>query len=155
MDNPLDRERDYLKLNNNEPKGYIFTLESVGNYNSNDIFKKTIEICKGKLEILKNLIISKDINVKKSQVKFDAFDYRIENENDTLGNLITNYINKNDNIKYCGYYIPHPNEKIFVLRLSLNNNNNLENCNKVILDTIEILIEKIDNIYKNFESIQN
>ena len=153
LDNPLDRERDYLKLENNEPKGYILNIESVGNYSSNDIFIKAVDLCKKKLEFFDDLIKTNQINVKNGEVKFDSFDYHFDNENDTLGNLLSSYINKNNNVKYCGYYIPHPNEKVFVLRLSLNDNNTLENCNKLITKTIEVLYKLLDKIKDEFQSI--
>ena len=70
------------------------------------------------------------------------FVFKIHNENETIGNLLSSYINMYNNIDYCGYVIEHPSNKFFILKIKLNENNDLNNA----LDIIEINLDKIHNI---------
>lgn len=133
--NSIENERNYPMKNNN-PLLYCFTIESIGQLHAKDIFIMAINVIINKLD---NIIIkiNNEFKINKSDVKFDAFDFNILDQNHTIGNLITKYINEDDNnIHFCGYIIPHPDNNLLIIRTSLINNNSLEN-NKI---TVIILL---------------
>lgn len=43
--------------------------------------------------------------------------FQIAHEDHTLGNALRYFINKNPDVEFCGYTIPHPSEALMNLRI--------------------------------------
>jgi DNA-directed RNA polymerase subunit L len=72
--------------------------------------------------------------------------------NETIGNLISTYmINDIKNVFYCGYIIDHPLEKKIVLKIKLNQNNNIENIINILKYNIDIIINLLNDIQNEIE----
>ena len=82
----------------------------------------------------------------------DFFYFLINEENDTIGNLLQSYINNNQNIFYCGYVIEHPLKHNFLLKLKLKENNNYENNILVIEQSIDEITRILNEINDNIKS---
>ena len=117
-------ERLYEKDKKDYPVKYNFTIESSGQYECKDLLLKSIDILKDKLQILKSDIEKKgDITKFKHLKESDSVDLYIIIENDTIGNLLSQYIvDETPDIRFCGYHIPHPLNKTLIIRISYGNN---------------------------------
>lgn len=150
-----ENERDYKKDKFNYPKKYIFTIESSGQLTPKQILIKSIKILNNKLIAIKNDIIKKIGKItefKKSPTKLNAMDIHLLNENDTVGNLLTQYIIDVDNIKYSGYHIPHPLKKLLILRFSYKDSS-VETISKLVCSNIDNIISILDKLKKDCKSI--
>jgi len=47
----------------------------------------------------------------------NAVSFQIEKEDHTLGNALRYFINKNPDVEFCGYTIPHPSETKMNIRI--------------------------------------
>ena len=151
-------ERDYKKDNNDYPIKYNYIIESSGQYSPKKLLIKSIEIL-----IEKNKIIKDDLVFKKGKItklmnaptKLKAIDIELVNENDTFGNLITQYIiedEKDIDLKYCGYHIPHPLKNILVIRLSYKDNSK-DTIIKLVSDTINKINNILNELLKEVKTI--
>jgi len=128
-DNILDKERSYYKNEFGEPTNINFQIESINGLSYKYLFKKAINII---IEKLENLILN--LNEDKILIEpvhncENSFNFQIENEDDTLGNLIQSllhnkYIRDNNKYKsydctYMGYICPHPLINRLIIRVSL------------------------------------
>lgn len=133
----LGSNRLYIKNDNDEPIAYNFKIESIGSVNPKTIVKLAMESLIIKLEIIINSINENNTdktNIYNSKNLMQAYDFKIENEDDTIGNCITSYLFKRNDIKYCGYFIPHPFDENIVIRIELKEDNTLQNAINVFID---------------------
>ena len=89
----------YEEINDNE---FDFLLESDRQISEQEIIYRACKIIIFKLERLQKYILS--------HIKNDAeeiAELKIENENHTMGNLITRALQDHKNIAFCGYMIDH------------------------------------------------
>ena len=152
----LDAYKIYLKNNLDEPSIYQFMMESTGSYSCTDLFEKTLDMLKNKLNIIKTLLDDeKDtkITIEKADYNIESYDFIINDEDDTLGNLLNSYIIEDKKVKFVGYDIPHPLDKKLLIRLALENNNTKENNIKVFKDNIDLVITIIDNMKKEWKTV--
>lgn len=151
--NTLEIERAYKKNSNGNPNDYIFSIESIGSYEPLDIVLKGIKLLINKLDYIKNEF--KDKNSKKVISKDmddqDCFIFIIDNENETIGNLLSTYITYIENVLYSGFVIEHPLKKNILLKIKLKDNNNLENILLLIDNNINTLINILNNILKDIK----
>lgn len=149
--NTQDIERVYEKNNNNNPNVYQFSIESIGFYDPLSIVLYGIDELIKKLIIIKEDFNNIDNNSKiviiENNTNPDFYNFSIDNENDTLGNLLSSYINGYKDVIYCGYLIEHPLKKNIILRIKLNTDNNIENVIRVIIENIDIITNLL-NIMK-------
>jgi DNA-directed RNA polymerase subunit L len=146
-----DIERVYEKNKSGNPTIYQFSIESIGFYDPKEILMKGFELLIDKLNNLKIEFTnskSKKITQIILQENPDFFTFLIDDENDTIGNLLSSYIAYNENVFYCGYMIEHPLKKNITLKIKLNNNNTLENV-------ISLICENIDYINTLLNTIMN
>jgi DNA-directed RNA polymerase subunit L len=140
-----ENERHYEKNNIGEPSIYEFKFESIGFYDCKTILKMGIEILSNQLSFLKdefdNLNSNKIIYLDED-ISDDFFKFLIDDENETIGNLLTTYLSSYDNVFYSGYLIEHPLKKNIILKIKLTENNNKENS----ILTIKNIIDYILNI---------
>jgi DNA-directed RNA polymerase subunit L len=154
-----DIERIYEKNTNGDPNCYLFKIESIGFY---DVLTTVLL---GIDELIKKLVLIKNEfnNIEKSNkisilennnnplttsggLNPDFVNFSIDDENDTLGNLLSTYISDYKNVLYCGYLIEHPLKKNIVLRIKLDKNNDLENIIKVIIENIDLIIDLLKTL---------
>lgn len=148
----------YMKNKQNEPSVYIFNIESLGVLEPKIIFHMALEKLKDKLNYiiysLENDITEK-ILIERSEKLYESYNFKIIDENDTLGNLLNTYIQTNPNIHYSGYLIPHPNDNKLLITTALKNNNTIENNKKIFIDNIKNIIVIVNDLLSEWETIMN
>ena len=132
--NILDKERSYYKNKYGDPVLFKFDIESINhNIGPKYLVSKSIDIIINKLELLKRELNSESSDKVKIQQFQDiegTYEFIIEDEDDTLGNIIQSYIHnhfirENNKFKdkisctYIGYICPHPLKALMILRISL------------------------------------
>lgn len=146
----------YKKNKFNKPLVYAYEIESNGVISSLGSLKEGIDNIKSKLN---NILINlKDINEDYLSIKFNSnnpniTDILFYNETCTLGNLLSHYLTKNEDLlKASNYIIPHPlDNKMFVyLHYKDPKDNTIENSKRLIEDTIKILLNLYDKFIKSF-----
>lgn len=151
-DNVLDKERSYYKDIYGEPIKINFQIECINGLTYKYLFHKAILIIKEKLEDLIIKLTNKDIEIEEVP-NCDGFSYNfhINNEDDTLGNLIQSlihnkYIRPNKpECSYIGYICPHPLIDKLVIRLTLNTTN-IEAFSTFLINNCKDIIKIIDDI---------
>ncbi len=128
-DNILDRERSYFKDKYGEPAKINFQIETINGLSYKYLFKKAMEILVEKLENLIVKLDNKEIEIEEVPNIPNSFNFKIDDEDDTLGNLIqsilhTKYIRENSKFNdlicdYVGYICPHPLIKQLLVRFTL------------------------------------
>lgn len=150
----MQNEADKYYLKNelmDEPQVFIFNIESVGGMDVNNIFNTSLEVLKEKINNLSSAIVSKNtdkITITPSKKLFEAYDFTIIDEDDTLGNLINTYIHINPLTSYSGYLIPHPKDNKLIITTALKNNNTQEQNIKHFTNTLKeilTLVNKVQN----------
>lgn len=159
----LDKERAYFKNKYGDPIAFNFDIEHINpNITPKYLIPKSLDIIIQKLNKLReNLINSNDdVKIKQFQDIENTFEFLIDNEDDTLGNIIQSYIhnkyiretNKFNNTitcMYVGYICPHPLKALMILRITLENENTTNtfisfletNCKYIIEDLTKIKSE--------------
>lgn len=151
----VEGEKYFLKNKSNEPAIYVFDIESNNMMEPKDIVLFGLTVMKEKLEIAADAVrenVEYKIKVQPSSKLFESFDFILYDEDHTLGNLISSYILTHPNNKYSGYVIPHPSKRETIITTQLKTNNTLDGNKKVFTETVNILIELVDKLIKNWES---
>jgi DNA-directed RNA polymerase subunit L len=152
--NNQDIQRNYSINKNGDPDVFQFSIESIGFYDAMNIVSYGINRLIEKLDDIKNEFRnknSKKVLIIENIENLDFFNFLIENENETIGNLLSTYITYDKNISYCGYIIEHPLKKNILLKVKLINENDLENNILVIENNINNIIELLKNIEKELK----
>ena len=121
--NTLERFRSYLVDGRGEPFSFDFTIETVGSMKPEDM------VYKGLLALadLPDKYSSMDVNdlpdnveIRPADSNLRGYDFVIQNEDHTLGNMLQTWIVDNDDtLDYAGYKIPHPLRDELVIRLGV------------------------------------
>ena len=134
--NILDKERSYYKNKYGDATRFKFDIESINhNIGPKYLVSKSLDIIINKLELLKkelNAEISEKVKIQQFQNIEGTYEFIIEDEDDTLGNIIQSYIHnhyiRENNIfkdkiscTYIGYICPHPLKSLMIIRISLEN----------------------------------
>lgn len=134
----LEGKRFYIQ------NSFDFTIESVGVYSSKFLFNKACKILITKLETLKSYFENKTESFQESKLSSmkNCFELHLQNEDETIGYVISNYMNYllNKDISFCAYCKEHPLDNTSVFRIAYNEpveidfvNGNFVNClNKII-----------------------
>jgi len=145
-----DVERVYERNKIGEPNVYNFVIDSIGFYKPSDIVLHGLDSLMNRLTVVKNELRnkkSKKITLVENIENPDFYDFSIDGENETIGNLLSTYMTYNKDVSYCGYLIEHPLKKNIILRIKLNQSmNNLENNIIMIENTIDYLIDLLNKI---------
>lgn len=147
-DNILDKHRSFYKDEYGDPSKINFQIESINAFSYKYLFTKALDIINDKLENLIIKLSAKEIEIIKVQSCENSFEFKIMNEDDTLGNLIqsiihNHYIRTKDKeskrCSYVGYICPHPLISELLVRFTLTSNNPqefydffTENCREII-----------------------
>lgn len=140
--NLLDKDRVFKTNGFGNPNSFIFNVESIGILEANQIVFDALTILELKvLDILNSIKISENpetlytFNVLNSKLTFsrsddllDGFVINLDNENHTLGNVISEYLKSiyigkysiNSNIlSFASYSMPHPLKENIKFKLKL------------------------------------
>ena len=156
--NTLQNQRLYELNNDGNPNVYQFFIESIGFYDPKYILLSGLKLLIDRLNNLKVEFRNKDsknVVLAENDENQDFFYFLINNENETLGNLLSTYITYDKNVFYCGYVIEHPLKKNFLFKIKLNENNNLENILLIIEKNIDYISDILNSIEKEAEMIKN
>ena len=157
----LDRERVYEKMDDGHPSVYQFVVESIGFYEPRKIVLMGMDCLIENLTVLKtdfnNML---DTSTKDSRIELiensanesNFYDFAIDNETETLGNLLSSYIAYDPNVFYCGFVIEHPLKKTVTLRIKLVNDNTYENVIALISKYIDYFIDLIKKMQTDIEN---
>jgi DNA-directed RNA polymerase subunit L len=162
--NILDKERSYYKNKYGDPTRFKFDIESINhNIGPKYLVSKSLDIIINKLESLKkelNSEMSSKVKIQQFQDIQGTYEFIIEDEDDTLGNIIQSYVHnqyireKNiykDKISctYIGYICPHPLKALMIIRISLENEDTPLNAKifaSFLEDNCTTIIEELSNI---------
>lgn len=145
-DNILDKERSYFKNDYGDPTKINFQIESINRLSYKYLFNKAIDIIIEKLENIIINLTNKTIVTENIPNCPNSINFNIDNEDDTIGNLIqsiihNNYIrNQSSECTYVGYICPHPLINKIIIRITLDNitdihvfyNFFISNCKEII-----------------------
>jgi DNA-directed RNA polymerase subunit L len=153
-----DADRLYKKNSKNEPTICVYTLESCGNMSSHQIFSEGLDVMRNKLQTFITNVKTSDtgssIEIKKADYNVESFDYRIRDEDTTLGNILQDYLFEHSNVNFVGYDIPHPLDPLLIIRIGLNKDNTIDGNNAVMIEVSTMLIGYIDELQKEWGEIQ-
>ena len=123
----------------NEINDYDFILESRGQIKEHKIIYIAIKLLIKKLHNFLSLIPKNN--------KLDGI-IKIEDEDHTLGNLISDAMQKHESVRYFGYNVPHPMVKSVEMHYQLISGN-INNIFKDVVSNYEKILEKmLDQIKK-------
>jgi len=157
----LDRERVYQTMEDGHPSVYQFVVESIGFYDPHKIVLMGMDCLIENLTILKtdfnNML---DSTTKDSRIELienyanesNFYDFAIDNETETLGNLLSSYMAYDPNVFYCGFVIEHPLKKTVTLRIKLINDNTYENVVALIAKYVDYFIDLIKKMQSDIEN---
>ena len=150
----LDASRFYSKKNDGNPSIYNFELESNGQFTCNELINMSINLLKERLDNIKTSIKNNNnskIIYEVSDSKMNAYDITLFDEDDTIGNLLQQYLSDIDNIYYIAYVIPHPLDNKLLLRVSYKNQkNSIDSIKDEIFKIIDVIKIKLDEILNDF-----
>jgi len=132
----------YEEVNDNE---YIITLESQRQISEEDIVKRCCYIIIQKLKNIEKILLEKlqIVQASNSEAEYDA-EISIENENHTLGNLLTRGLQDHPKIAFCGYKIDHPEINELIIKYKTEG----KTFSKILEDTIKKLCSTYEKIAK-------
>jgi len=152
--NILDKHRSYFKNSYGDPTQIKFEIEAVNKMSYQYLFSKAIDIIIGKL----NNLISNIDTILIEPVANNPFsvNFHIENEDDTLGNIIQSllhnkYIRDSNKYKgvicsYIGYICPHPLKQLMIVRVTLEDQTNPEKFKQFLTDNSYEIIKELELI---------
>lgn len=140
--NNLDRQRYFCKNEFDEPNKFVFTIESECALAPNYLFYKAILILINKIENLIIKITNENISFVKVKNSDNLYNLTIQNEKDTLGNLLQSLFynkfireDKKKDINYIGYQSPHPLENHMIIKVQFTNKD--ADIKKIFIDGLQ------------------
>jgi len=159
-----ERSRYFYINDKEEPTVFTFKIESVGIIPPFIIFHRAINILKDKLNFFISNLINKNENVitiENSKQLINGYNIIIQNEDDTLGNIIqshfcllyADYSLEKDKrkLKFVGYKRPHPLENHIILTIQAYNDNLDILINDIIKSGCSEIIMKLNQIQTEIE----
>lgn len=120
-----------------------FTLESTGQLDEFNILDKACMIIKRKVHDLKTIIGDKNVDKDETELVIT-----LENEDHTLGNILNEYLQQNNDVIFSGISKPDLLIQQITIKLVVK-----KNIMKVINDTIDTIIDVIDNIQTQIDKL--
>lgn len=155
----LDKERQYYTNEYGDPNAIKFEIEPINKYiTPKYLFNKALEILINKLNnLITNIKSNNNVSIKKFINNINTFEIFIDNEDDTIGNVIQSFIHnkfirKKDKIKdniecsYCGYICPHPLKQLVIIRITLLNETDENKFYDFLIYNCLSIIEELQNI---------
>lgn len=171
-DNMLDKERAYYKNKYGDPIRFKFNIEYINiNVGPKYLIAKSLDIMINKLNNIRqelvNLETSKVIKLQQFQDIEGCYEFIIENEDDTIGNIIQSQIHdkyirekkkyNEYNCMYIGYICPHPLKKVMIVRITLEDVTDEKVITSFLESNCKDIIDTLSNIKTNWNkfSIEN
>ena len=155
-DNILDKQRSYHKNKYGDATKINFQIEPINGLSYKYLFRKSLDIIIEKLEDIIDKLNSKEIHIEPIENINNSYNFKIDNEDDTIGNLIQSVLHnkyirdaKTDECTYVGYICPHPLISQLVVRFTLNTTKE-EDFYKFFIDNCKEIIKIIENIKKEW-----
>ena len=159
-----ESERYFYRDNNGEANYYDFAIKSNHYLSADALFKMSIDILIQKCEYLKlefiGLLKEESSRVSVEQEKEYVYQYEVENESHTLGNLVQSHmmryeITDSTIINLIGYKKPHPLEDKIVFIVALNKLHKLSNTDEVVKvqSVTTYILECMDNLLNNLRTL--
>jgi len=154
VSNILDKQRSYHKNQYGDPTLVKFEIETVNKLSYSYLFSKAIQIIILKL----NNVITNIDNITIEPVPNNPFsvNFHIENEDDTLGNLIQSiihnkFIRNNEKFNklicsYVGYICPHPLKQLMIIRITLEDQTNPDTFKQFLTENCNLIIKELNSI---------
>jgi DNA-directed RNA polymerase subunit L/DNA-directed RNA polymerase alpha subunit len=121
--NTLERFRSYLTDARGEPYSFDFTIETVGSLSSEDMVYKgllALSAIPDRYSTLDVNDLPDNVEIRPADSSLRGYDFVIQGEDHTLGNMIQTWIVENDDsVDYAGYKIPHPLRDEMVIRIGV------------------------------------
>lgn len=133
---------------------FDFVIESVGIYSNEQIIIQSTKILIRKLEELKHLIETDEVNIERSDnILQNCYDVTLVNEDYTIGNILNYELYKIfymelKQINYVGFKKVHPHDTDSILRISV------EDLTKGISTVKIMLIAVIEEAIKNLTTVK-
>lgn len=137
-----NQQKIYKKNKFGNPHTFLMNIESIGYLSTHQIIKKSLSIIKQKIEYYQEKI--KDYTLENG-----FYLLSLDHENDTLGNLISSYINNEEDISFSGYIIEHPLYE--VVKLKIKTELTKEKLIELLTKKNKFLIDLIDKLMKEFK----
>lgn len=158
----LEAERCYYRNEDDDPYWFILKIESIGVNSPLVLFHKGLEIMIKKVLHLKGLLETPQdgqLEVTKGYNGMDmAYCVHVYNENDTLGNLISQHLKKyfileEDLLLNAGYNRPHPLKNVIHIYLSPKDNkgNDWGMLRSLIYQTCDRIVDTAKNLIDELE----
>lgn len=130
-DNILDKERSFYTNKYGDPNAFMFEIEPIHHLlTPKYLINKSIDIIITKLNNLRDNINNNLIKNEKFNNLHNTVEFSIDDEDDTLGNIIQSFIHNkfirekntilnNISCSYIGYICPHPLKSLLLIRITL------------------------------------
>ena len=155
--NNLDKARVFHKNDFDEPNYFEFLIESECTTSPEYLFYKSLSILYEKIENLITDITDEKFKFKYVENSENMYDIKIDNEKDTLGNVIQSLFynifireQKKKLIEYIGYKCPHPLENYMIVKIKFTKEEPIENIKKIFIDGLEEIQEQIKKLNKEW-----
>jgi DNA-directed RNA polymerase subunit L len=147
-----DVQREYGKNARQEPKMFHIVVESIGQFEAREIVKMGIQLLKKRIQdFIRDLKgRAERITIENGEVYEDIINISVENETDTLGNMISMYLNRKENVAYSGYVIRHPLQKNILFRVKLSEENTVDEIIKNYETVCQEIQETLDTMLAAF-----
>ena len=118
--NTMEASRCYVTDEKGEPNSFDFTIETAGVYDPFNIIIQALKVIEQKCFLYAALDkgdLPENVKIQPTKKEARGFDVYFQNEDHTLGNLLTTYMDqylidpaglRDNTIQYCGYCVPHP-----------------------------------------------
>jgi len=133
---------------------FDFVIESVGIYGNDQIIIESCKIIQKKLDELKQLIESDEVEIKRSDnILENCYDITLVNEDYTIGNILNFELYKIfyielKQINYVGFKKVHPHDSDSILRVSLEDSTKGISSVKIMVSAV------IDEAMKKIKGVQ-
>jgi DNA-directed RNA polymerase II subunit RPB3 len=155
-DNVLDKQRSYYKNAYGDPTLIKFEIEPVNKLTYSYLFSTALVVLINKLDLLIDNIENNRIMVEPVPNNPFSFNFHVENEDDSLGNVIQSllhnrYIRQNKKHKgltcnYIGYICPHPLKQLMIVRITLEEQTIPDIFSQFLTDNCRDIIRELEAI---------
>lgn len=122
---------------------FLLTIEPRGQLSMKEIILRGLEILKYKLDLINEKFSKESIDDSEGVIV-------LNNEDHTIGNLLTYRLQENSSINFAGYDLEHLLIKDVKIRFSIKDNKKI---NDILKNEIKYLINYYDNMEKNILKI--
>jgi DNA-directed RNA polymerase subunit L len=119
----MEVQRCFLIDEKGEPYSFDFVIETMGIQDAPQLVDRALQNIETKCLKYMDLLTLENITVRPAEARMKGFDFLIQGEDHTLGNLFQSWMESNlmdiNEITYVGYKIPHPLRDEMVLRIGV------------------------------------